>query len=102
MQSLSALAPNALTFQLESRLLELIDQDRELKAFYHDAIQAGIKTAFTDALLQTCHRVYDLIESGERSLQFCNASTDVERYQRIAPKLSELARQAFDQPGVSS
>lgn len=78
------------TTLLESELLEIIKSDADLKALYFDTRDSFARQALETALFEVSNRVNDLIDSARSSSAFCNA--DVEKYERIAPKLSSLIR----------
>ena len=75
---------------VEAELLTIIDADADLKALYFDTRDSFAKQALETALLEVANRVNDLIDSARSSSSF--VYSNVEKYERIAPKLSNLIR----------
>ena len=75
---------------VEVELLSIIDADADLKALYFDTRDSFARQALETALLEVANRVNDLIDSARSSSSFVYAN--VEKYERIAPKLSNLVR----------
>lgn len=78
------------TTAIESELLDLISGIDELKALYLDTRNGCERQAIEHGLLKVAQRATYLSHVGSLSIE--NNDADLERYQRITPKLHELSR----------